>query len=172
MTNLVFLDTETTGLDPEKHQAYEVAWAVNDGPVERAILPHTLDGADPFALKIGGYLERNIFQEKPDPFAAHELRVALRGQTLVGSNPAFDAGFLKNVLGEAVWHHRLVNVAEGGMWVFGWDRPKGLFDVAAELRKRGFEIPEPDHTAVRDVEATRAVYHALRQVQSNGKAHQ
>jgi hypothetical protein len=48
------------------------------------------------------------------------------------------------------------------MWVFGWDRPKGLADVATACRERGYEIPEPDHTAEGDVRTTRAVYEALR----------
>ena len=63
---------------------------------------------------------------------------------------------------EPPWHYRLVNVAEGAMWLFGWDRPKGLADVTKHLRGMEFEIPEPDHTAVGDVLTTRAVYFALR----------
>lgn len=163
MTPLCFIDTETTGLDPEVHQAYEVAWAFDHGPIERLVLPHTLEGADPYALKVGHYLDRDIFAEtQASKGELSDLRRRLRGVTLVGSNPAFDASFLKKVFGEAPWHHRLVNVAEGGMWVFNWDRPKGLAAVAEELRALDYEIPEPDHTAAGDVATTRAVYYALR----------
>jgi DNA polymerase III epsilon subunit-like protein len=116
-------------------------------------------------LRLAGTTPANlkcIGAEPISPDVLDELREALSGSTLVGSNPSFDAGFLQRALGDAPWSHRLVNVAEGGMWVFGWDRPKGLAAVAVELRSRGYHIPEPDHTAAADVAATRAVYHALR----------
>jgi hypothetical protein len=167
VTTLCFGDTETTGLNPDQHQAYEVCWwrEDEDTPIV-GTLPHDLHGADEKALEIGGYHSRGFTPGRyPD---RRELRAALRtaldGATLVGSNPAFDASFLRKALGCAPWHHRLINVAEGGMWVFGWDRPKGLADVAAECRARGFEIPQPDHTAVGDVRTTRAVYEALRAI--------
>lgn len=167
MTVLCYIDTETTGLDPDVHQAYEVAWQVGHGPLMSARLRHTLANADEFALSVGRYHERGF---APKPKGSRDvvdlLRRALDGVTLVGSNPAFDAAFLRKSLGCAPWHHRLINVAEGGMWVFGWDRPKGLADVAAACRERGYDIPEPDHTAEGDVRATRAVYEALRAIRA------
>ena len=84
--------------------------------------------------------------------------------TIVGSNPAFDMAMLTRVIGTAVWHHRPINVAEVGMTVFDWPRPKGLADVANECRGRGYTIPEPNHTAEGDVRTTRAVYEALREI--------
>lgn len=163
-TVLCFIDTETTGLDPDKHCAYEVSWWREDGPLMSARLPHTLDGADEFALTVGHYAERGFTPERWSGHIVDHLKTALERVTLVGSNPAFDAAFLRKTLGCTPWHHRLINVAEGGMWTFGWDRPKGLTDVASECRARGFDIPEPDHTAEGDVRATRAVYEALRAI--------
>lgn len=163
MTVLCFIDTETTGLDARIHQPYEVCWwrEDEDKPKTRN-LPHSLDYADGQALRVGGYFDRG-FQPFPDRGrTVSDLAEALHGVTLVGSNPAFDAAMLTRFIGAPVWHHRLINVAEGGMWVFGWDRPKGLADVASECRSRGYEIPEPDHTAEGDVRTTRAVYEALR----------
>lgn len=168
MTTLCFIDTETTGLDPDRHQAYEVCWWREDEDTPNtAILPHSLVGADEKALEIGGYHRREV---KPGRWhrdrweAVGELASQLQGVTLVGSNPSFDAAFLRKVLEATPWHHRLINVAEGGMWTFGWDRPKGLADVATECRDRGYDIPEPDHTAEGDVRTTRAVYEALRSI--------
>lgn len=163
MSVLCFIDTETTGLDPRIHQPYEVCiWREDWERPNTFGLPHTLEYADQQALKVGGYFERNRMYQQGDHTTARVITKYLRGATLVGSNPAFDAAMLTRVIGTAVWHHRLINVAEGGMWVFGWDRPKGLADVAAECRARGYEIPEPDHTAEGDVRTTRAVYEALR----------
>jgi hypothetical protein len=172
MTVLCFIDTETTGLNPAVHEAYEVCWWREDEPEPTTnVLPHWISTADPIALEIGGYHERAF---KPgrrlDRWAnAMRLEDALEGVTLVGSNPSFDAAFIRRLLGRAPWHHRLINVAEGGMWTFGWDRPKGLADVAAECRARGYEIPEPDHTAEGDVRATRAVYEALRAIRETAQ---
>lgn len=162
-TTLCYVDTETTGLDARIHQPYEVCiWREDWDHPNTFGLPHTLEYADPQALNIGGYFERDRMCKQGDHTTVRVITKHLRGVTLVGSNPAFDAAMLTRCIGTAVWHYRLINVSEGGMWVFGWDRPKGLADVAAECRGRGYAIPEPDHTAEGDVRTTRAVYEALR----------
>jgi len=164
---LCFVDTETTGLDPDIHQAYEACWwrdDHDDGPTT-ITLPHDLTHADERALEIGRYHERGFSPGRWIPSRWHDaglLNLALTGVTLVGSNPSFDAEFLRRLLGDAPWHYRLINIEEGAMWLFGWDRPGGLADVSHELRRRGYEIPFPDHTAEGDVRVTRTVYHALR----------
>lgn len=160
---LCFIDTETTGLDARIHKPWEVCtWLEGEDAPQTLALPHTLEHADQQALAIGGYWKRaGLARQVAD---RGSLARRLLGVTLVGSNPAFDAAMLIPYLGTAVWHHRLINVAEGGMWVFGWERPKGLADVAAECRERGYRIPEPDHTAEGDVRTTRAVYEALRAI--------
>lgn len=166
MTILCVIDTETTGLDPlAGHQPYEVCWWKENEPEPRLLrLGHTLDNADEYALSVGHYHERGFHPFPPEPEALAMLAKELEGVTLVGSNPAFDAAHLRQAIGHAPWHHRLINVAEGGMWVFGWNRPKGLIDVVAACRHLGYEIPEPDHTAEGDVRATVAVYYALRDI--------
>ena len=166
MSVLCFIDTETTGLDARIHEPYEVCWWREDEEKPNvAALPHSLRYADGAALRIGGYFDRDFRPEGDrNDYWVQVLARDLRGVTLVGSNPAFDAAMLTRFIGAPVWHHRLINVAEGGMWVFGWDRPKGLADVANECRGRGYSIPDPDHTAEGDVRTTRAVYEALRKI--------
>jgi hypothetical protein len=165
MSVLCFIDTETTGLDARIHQPYEVCtWREDEAEPVQMNLPHTLDHADGQALSIGHYFERGQRAWGAQSIRADvagKLAQRLRGVTLVGSNPAFDAAMLTRVIGAPVWHHRMIDVAAAGMWVFGWDRPKGLTDVATACRERGHEIPEPDHTAAGDVRTTRAVYEAL-----------
>ena len=167
MTTLCFIDTETTGLDARIHQPYEVSWWREDEDGPRTFwLEHDLTHADQQALNIGRYWDRNGTAAMAGGYfntaSQRWVALALEGVTLVGSNPAFDAAMLTRFIGAPVWHHRLINVAEGAMWLFDWDRPKGLADIATECRSRGYEIPEPDHTAEGDVRATRAVYEALR----------
>lgn len=65
VTPLIFLDTETTGLRPDIHAPWEVAWitAHEDNDQIVVLERHTwfvdLDGenveVDPFALKVGRY---------------------------------------------------------------------------------------------------------------------
>lgn len=173
MTKLIFIDTETTGLNPTKFHPYEVAWAGEVGEPKRLVLPHRWRDGDPAALAVGHYLERRIFEE---PVATdsqiRDLHTELTGVTLVGSNPGFDAVHLAQLFRRTIqmdgpWHHRMIDVASGAMWVFGWERPKGLADVVKELRARGHEIPKPNHSAVGDVITTRAVYFALRDMRAS-----
>ena len=169
MTTLCYIDTETTGLDPRIHQPYEVCyWREDRDEPTTLLLPSDLKYADLQALRIGGYFERVL------PLLPVEMNLAgfadmvrdLVDVTLVGSNPAFDAAMLTRAIGAPVWHYRLINVADAAMWLFDWDRPKGLADITAELRGRGCEIPEPDHTSEGDVRTTRAVYEALRSIRA------
>jgi len=54
----VFIDTETTGLDPDKHSIWEVALITPDGAEHVWQFPVDEMAADPFALNIGRYWER------------------------------------------------------------------------------------------------------------------
>jgi len=169
MTTLAFVDCETTGLDPRIHQPYEVCiWREDADEPAVYDLPHTLEHADQQALAIGHYFERGFRPFTDTHFERQKVIRLLNSTTLVGCNPAFDAAMLTRFIGAPVWHYRFINVAEGAMWTFGWDRPKGLADVAAECREHGHDIPEPDHTAQGDVLTTRAVYDALRAIGEMG----
>jgi hypothetical protein len=53
-----FIDTETTGLDPDKHQIWEVALITPDGNEHVWQFPVDEMAADPFALNVGRYWER------------------------------------------------------------------------------------------------------------------
>lgn len=159
---LVFLDTETTGLDPALHEVWEVAVAVDDGPIVQVYqLPHSLRTADPRALALNGYWNRAEAVRATDAYDL-ELRELLTGATIVGSNPAFDTAFLRARWGVAPWHHRLLAVESMAFAVLRYEVPKGLAGVASDLRDIGHEIPEPDHTAAGDVLTLRAVFRALR----------
>ena len=160
--SLVFLDTETTGLDPERHEVWEIAYAVDDGPIESAVVPHTLSHPDPKALKLNGYLDRGDVE--PDWAFEELLRASLKGATLVGANPVFDATFLRTRWQSAPWRHRLWDVEAYAAGVLGLDVLMGLAGVALALRHLGHEIPEPDHTAAGDVATLRACFRALQTI--------
>lgn len=56
--NICFVDCETTGLHPDRHQIWEVALITPDDREHVWQFPITELEADPFALNIGGYWER------------------------------------------------------------------------------------------------------------------
>lgn len=160
MTDLLFCDTETTGLDPRVHDVWEVAWAVNDGEIHDEVLVHSLKTADPVALRLNGYASRP--NRSRGPMVDVELRELFAGKTIVGANPAFDTAFLFARWGVAPWHYRMIDIESMAIPVLGYDRPKGLLSIATDLRALGQDVPLPDHTAAGDVATLRAAYRALR----------
>lgn len=80
-TNLAFLDTETTGLDPDQHEIWEVGLIVDD---EEYLwqLPVDLGHADSRALDIGHYFERR-WRDLPD--AGETVRLAMEADILSGN---------------------------------------------------------------------------------------
>lgn len=162
--SLVFLDTETTGLDPFIHDIWEVAFAVDDGPIADYILVHSLKTADPAALELNDYWGRFPQGARSSgPWVDQHLRKVFEGATIVGANPAFDAMFLQHRWRAQPWHYRLLDISSMSVAVFGFrgdGKPPGLVDVANECR-RFAEVPEPDHTAAGDVATLRACYRVL-----------
>ena len=166
----VYLDTETTSLDPDTGEIWELAYAVDDGEIVADFLPHDLMHAQPAALRIGRYLDRvpdviRGSRSASTPFETEAMK-AMGRATIVGANPAFDTAFLRARWGHAPWHHRILDIEAYAMPAFGWDEPRGLKDVAEACRSRtslrGRDIPEPDHTAAGDVATVRACHLALR----------
>lgn len=158
---LIYLDIETTGLDPLIHDVVEIAFAVDNGPIHSGVVEHSLEDADLKALEINQYYERGLCNVVVDSDFEHSFREAVHGCTIVGANPAFDTSFLRVRWGCAPWKYRLLDIEAYAVPVLGFTVPKGLAAISDELRKQGFDIPEPDHSAEKDVEALRACHTAL-----------
>lgn len=165
LDDFAYVDTETTGLDPRIHWAYELAYAIGTDTIHVVRLPHSLEFADAQALAIGRYDERGF---GPDLTWKPELKRArreIRGKTIVGCNPAFDQEFLRKALGYQAWHYRLLDLEAWGAGVLGFDRPLGNKDLQRELRELGYPVEESDHTAEQDVRTLRQCHLALLDVQ-------
>ena len=157
----VFVDIETTGLDVDRHEVWEVGVILPGGGGARWCLPVELGNADPEALRIGGYYER--FWETPcrkETFAK-EFEKLTRGATLVGANVRFDEAFLSKFLKAngacPGWHYRLLDVEAYAAGALGLPEPLGLHSTAKNL---GID---PDsfgdaHTALVDAALAKAVY--------------
>lgn len=123
MTLLAFVDTETTGLDPDRHEIWEVGLVLADdvGYLDyfdelEWQLPVDLGRADPMALKVGRFRDRYynpILVEDVQEFA-HGFAEITDGAHLVGCVPSFDEERLRKLLranGECpTWHHHLIDV--------------------------------------------------------------
>jgi hypothetical protein len=121
---LAFIDTETTGLDSERHQIWEVGAIVDD--IEyHWFLNVDLARADPMALAIGrfhdrhpnGYTAPATHTSKqcthPHTFA-HDFARLTAGRHLVGAVVSFDEERLRKLLLSQgfipAWHYHLVDV--------------------------------------------------------------
>jgi DNA polymerase III epsilon subunit-like protein len=172
MTKRVYLDTEAGGFEPATADLIEIAYAVGDEEIRSFVVPHDHRRVHPLSAKLNGYLNRDLFD--PTGWAKEEdiaffFNDVMRGATIVGSNPAFDVRFLTmfahgqwpretgnyRPLG-VHWKHRMIDLSNIAMVLWGLDEPPGMATVAERL---GFG--KPDHTAAGDVVLLRRCVTAL-----------
>lgn len=181
---LAFVDTETTGLDPDRHQIWEVALIVDDEEYEW-FLPVDLSRADPVALNIGRFHDRYTLPGIYSGPSRHlenvvsQIAELTRGRHLVGAVVSFDEERLRKLLREngecPMWHYHLIDVealAVGYLWrkvaenveagyndsiepSLPWDSEDVSFSVGVD----------PDdfdrHTALGDARWAKAIYEAV-----------
>jgi DNA polymerase-3 subunit epsilon len=174
--NIVVVDTETNGLDLKHHQAVEVAWWNLTTDERGVFIPlhnqrMVLHDADLPALRINGYIDRiadHMLAAHESERAIRNLYGELRGATLAGSNPAFDAVMLAKLfrqlegrggpqaLNNHPWHHRMWDLSAYAAGVLRLDELPGLAKVCELLG-----IKPGDHTAETDVQATGLCFREL-----------
>lgn len=180
---LAFVDTETTGLDPDLHEIWEVALIV-EGQEFTWMLPVDLGRADPVALRVGHFYERrqpdlsecgagwNAETRDPRDFAA-SFALLTRGRHLVGAVPSFDEERLRKLLRAngacPEWHYHLIDVEALAVgWIFG--KGGGAKAVESLPWKSdalsiacGVDPPneEERHTALGDARWAKRLYEAI-----------
>lgn len=181
---LIVVDTETSGLIPGTHFPLEVA-AVNVTTGEELyfvpMFPKgTLDNADGAALAINRYFERGLHRQRLDWFDSDtdwgDLWCMLQGNTLGGSNPAFDAAMITTGFSAAIaytggrdnawgtttrpsWHHRLADLAAyaGPALLLAPNELVGLAQICEALNVQ----IDGEHTALGDARATAECFRKL-----------
>lgn len=182
---LVFLDTETTGLDPSRHEVWEVGMiAPADDESVHVFLPVNLAEADSTALRIGGLYNRHPDPEKawvvdgsgpaqelPRKSAVATIAKFVANAHLVGLNPAFDAAFLDRLFRRhdqaGAWHYHLVDVLALAAGSRRISPPWESKDLAAELGVDELP-PEERHTALGDARWAKRMYEAVMSTDTRG----
>ena len=178
--SVVFVDIESTGLDPDTHEIWEIAIIEEDGTEhEWRLPPKRLYDADPGALRITGYYDRIaaagghtvFFSTENAKHIAWEVARLTSGKHLVGAVPSFDANFLQRFLKNEgythAWHYHLVcveNLVAGRLGIQPpWDSTE-----LAEL----MGVPRLDgkHTALGDARWAKAMYDTVFAHYANGEA--
>lgn len=171
MTDVIYLDTETTGLNFQTAQVVELAYAIGWGEIKTLVLPHTLQGAEPRALEINKYYERGL-DDRSRWATESEIEVALAEmteRTLFAANPRFDSRMLERTFGfvgnQEPWHYRLFDVQSFAAGVLRLPTPIGMAALYSTLVDMGYELSKPDHTAAGDVATLRDVHGHLLDLQ-------
>lgn len=183
MSALAFVDTETTGLDPDLHEIWEVGLILRDSAFGESEyhwrLPVDLGRADPMALKISGYFERadSLRLTNPEDFA-RQFEERTRGAHLVGAVISFDEERLRRLLRRhgccPMWHYHLIDVEALAVgYLYGslgevdgdrqFPRPSLPWRSDDLSRECGVEPPGDDqrHTALGDARWARDLYDSV-----------
>lgn len=100
MAKLIFIDTETTGLDSSRHELIEIAIIIvnDEGKKQwwhKRIAPNHIATADPVALEINKYSAEQWADAPTFANIADVLGIMLDGGVLIGHNVAFDIDFIQ-----------------------------------------------------------------------------
>lgn len=130
---LIFLDTETTGLNPEKHRILEIAYKVVDSRSKQVILSYDAvvsqprevwAAADPGSLTINGFTWEEVLHGKTEKVVASEisndlnhLKLGEQEGVFICQNPSFDRLFFIQLIDADLQEH------------FGW--PYHWLDLAS-----------------------------------------
>lgn len=158
---LVFVDVETTGLDPEYDQLIELTFGTLTGTLQT--LYFGVEKVAPFIDEMIGFTKRGIAGRTSPLTAFDDFYRLTEQQTMVAANPTFDRGFMvKNELYR--FHHRSLDIESYAMAKLDLQEMPGMADVYNILTERGFKITEPDHTSRNDVQAMIDAYRVLRKL--------
>jgi DNA polymerase-3 subunit epsilon len=161
----VYVDVETTGLDPQRHEIIEFAATKDDGSFyETKIEPQHINRAEQEALDINGYTEALWADASKMDEVAPLIQEFLTDCVIVGHNVRFDMGFIAVMFKQAnirihLDHHLVDTVTLAYEHLV----PVGLQSLSLRKICEFLGIPpEPDvHRAMNGARCAQQVYHKL-----------
>lgn len=160
---LVFVDIETTGLDPKTDKITELAYTVGNDEVRTLYFGVT--EVNDFIDNLTKYYARGIHKiPKSSDDEFNKFLTATEGNTIVAANPEFDASFLKE---NNLWNfkHNKLDIESYAMKALTLDFVPSMSKIHEILEHLGFDVPVPNHTAAGDVIAMRSMYYILRAIE-------
>lgn len=175
MRKQIVVDVETNGLQLEKHDVVEVAWYDLATDEFGCFIPihdpyRILAKADLIALQINKYIDRIALAPQDSDYVEYNRFLErISDATLAGSNPGFDALFLRKMINtynkngdkaNSTWHHRLFDLSSYAMGILQLEELPGLHTVCELL---GI-VNEEEHSALGDVKATVQCFRKLKEL--------
>lgn len=177
---VVFIDTETMGVDARVHDVWNIGLIEADGTEHewflkpRIVTRHdTGVGAESGALRVNRYYEiiaermadKKLIEIWNDPReVAWQVAVLTSNKRLVGNVPSFDADMLTEFLKQnellPAWHYHLCDTEALAAGKLGVRPPWSSKDLSRAL---GVKPPEGKeaHTALADARWAKAMYEAV-----------
>lgn len=168
--NLAFIDIETTGLDVIVNEIIEIGVVITDSDLkiieefEIKIKPERIENANPTALKINHYNEKDWQGAMTLRGAIKILAEKVKDCIMVGQNVAFDAGFIEHAfsrmsIDNTMHYHKLDTIS------IAWaklhkDPDLEHFSLREMCIRFGIENIKP-HSALSDARATYELYKKL-----------
>lgn len=166
--NFIFLDTETTSLNPYLGTILEIA-AINmegDSSIYQKIQPteYEMALAQPKALEINGYdkevwLKEGIQTRQEKVEFWKECQKIWKGCVIVGSNPTFDIQFISKTLWDLLqetpnFYYKPVDVTSFFLW-----KEHEMLSLGKISKREEFQFTQPpDHKALNDALYTRDLF--------------
>jgi DNA polymerase-3 subunit epsilon len=175
MRKQIVVDVETNGLDIAKHDIVEIAWYDLSTDEYGSFIPihdpyKILAKADLFALQINKYVDRiALATQDSDLIEYNKFLERIADNTIAGSNPAFDAMFIRKMINtyikngdkaNSTWHHRLFDLSSYAMGILDLEELPGLHKVCELLEI----VNESEHSAIGDVKATVQCFRKLKEM--------
>ena len=172
LRRLVFLDVETTGFDPVKHEIVELGAIVAEPQgsygnlktlheIEMKVKPERIEDADPGALRVNGYDEAQWMFAHSLSEAMQELSAKAKDASVVAHNVAFDWAFIGrayNVTGvENTMHYHKFDTLSIAFALLRQDPELKNLSLKGLCEYYGI-VNEKAHTALADTRATMKVF--------------
>lgn len=162
-----FVDVETTGLDPRKHEITEICVITqySNGRTKTfytRVKPSNIEDADPRALSINGY-DMEVWKDaKPFGEIADIIVGQLAGGTLVGHNVGFDIAFIREELERAGVKVPRLRGIDTVTLAHEHLAPLGLTSLSLDSIRTFLGWNQKNaHTAHKDTKDTRRLYNLL-----------